>query len=501
MVGSSVQGALPRVLLISPVAVTPQMSGPGIRYWEFASTLSQQQSVTLLSPQPTQMQHPRFDLKHCSTFPCLKRAITEHDIVILQGFTLFHHSELLDVLENRDNYLAIDLYTPLDLEGLELRPNTSEDAVDWNLVDVSVLKQQIKLGDFFFCASERQRDYYLGMLSALGRLNPHTYWKDCTARDLIDVVPFGLPSTSPVHREPILKGVHPSIRNTDKVLLWFGGLWNWLDPLTIVRSFASVTPKHPEAKLVFVTQIPEDLADTASAMAADTITLSKELNLYGEQIIFCEGIPFNERESLLLEADVGLCYHPNHLETRFSFRTRILDYIWASLPIITGAGDVLGKLVQEKALGYAIPPGEEEKMTQAMFAILQEPHPRASRQKAFERIQHRFTWETVIAPLAEFCQNPWHAGDHNVKTYRKHRSPNLDKLLCENIHYKHRVDTLLSQLKGQETLLQQKDALITDIMNGRIMRLITSIQEKWRNLSRLGHRSEDSPTTSTGGKE
>ena len=36
----------------------------------------------------------------------------------------------------------------------------------------------------------------------------------------------------------------------------------------------------------------------------------------------------------LTEADAGVSTHHEHIETTYSFRTRILDYLWASLPIV-----------------------------------------------------------------------------------------------------------------------------------------------------------------------
>ena len=48
--------------------------------------------------------------------------------------------------------------------------------------------------------------------------------------------------------------------------------------------------------------------------------------------------------------------HFDDIETRFAFRTRLLDYFWAGLPIVTTDGDVLGDLVLEAALGRPFGP-------------------------------------------------------------------------------------------------------------------------------------------------
>src|SRR5664280_3299763 len=46
------------------------------------------------------------------------------------------------------------------------------------------------------------------------------------------------------------------------------------------------------------------------------------------------GSPYTERSDHLLDADVGVSTHFDHVETEFSFRTRILDYLWTGLPIV-----------------------------------------------------------------------------------------------------------------------------------------------------------------------
>ena len=92
------------------------------------------------------------------------------------------------------------------------------------------------------CArSERQKHFYLGQLAALGRITPTTYDGDPDFDGLLAVVPFGLGSaTPPVHERDVLKGVRPGFGVDDKVLLWSGGLYNWFDPMTLIRAVAAV---------------------------------------------------------------------------------------------------------------------------------------------------------------------------------------------------------------------------------------------------------------------
>jgi hypothetical protein len=69
---------------------------------------------------------------------------------------------------------------------------------------------------------------------------------------LIDVVPFGLPAQPPQKQRPVLRGVLPGIGENDVLLLWAGGLWDWLDPLALVDALPEVVAEYPQVRLVFL---------------------------------------------------------------------------------------------------------------------------------------------------------------------------------------------------------------------------------------------------------
>ena len=73
----------------------------------------------------------------------------------------------------------------------------------------------------FLCSCDEQRQYYLGFLTALGRVNPRRIADDPDVRGLVDLVPFGVPDALPEHR-PYLDEVLPPRRPGERRLL-FGG--------------------------------------------------------------------------------------------------------------------------------------------------------------------------------------------------------------------------------------------------------------------------------------
>ena len=84
------------------------------------------------------------------------------------------------------------------------------------------------------------------MLTALNRVNPYSYNQDPTLKRMISVVPFGLPTNKPIHTRKVLKGVVKGIENNDFVIIWGGGIYNWFDPLTLIRAMARIYENRKE---------------------------------------------------------------------------------------------------------------------------------------------------------------------------------------------------------------------------------------------------------------
>jgi glycosyltransferase involved in cell wall biosynthesis len=391
------------VLLVAPMPVGRQRTGPAIRCWELARVLSADAQVTLLVPEKEHPSHPAFAVLGPDEAD-LDSLLERHQIVVVQGPAIQKHPQLAKALAAGGIHLVVDLYDPITLEILGT--DRAREMGRWLYVEYeALLNEQLRLGDFFLCASERQRDYWLGALAAMGRINPDTY-DGSDLRHLIDVVPFGLPAQPPQAGGPVLRRTLPSIAPSDRLILWGGGLWEWLDALTPVRALEQVVAHYPNAVLVFFEQQQQQLTVIEQAKH-----LAAEMGLLGRQVVFADWLPPEEWEACLLEADIGLSFHPASLETHFAFRTRLLDYVWAGLPVVTAAGDVLSDLVLTHGLGHVVEPGDAEALASALIALLNEPDARGSRREAFRQVAGQFQWERVSQPLRRFCQQPWRAGD------------------------------------------------------------------------------------------
>jgi glycosyltransferase involved in cell wall biosynthesis len=114
-------------------------------------------------------------------------------------------------------------------------------------------------------------------------------------------------------------------------------------------------------------------------------------------------VPYAERGAWLAEADLGVSAHLDHLEARFSFRTRILDYLWAGLPMVASSGDALGDLVAARGLGRAVEPGDVDGFAAACAALLDDSSEYEAARARIEELRPRLVWSEAARPLVDWC--------------------------------------------------------------------------------------------------
>ena len=106
--------------------------------------------------------------------------------------------------------------------------------------------------DFLLCASDKQRDFWLGQLAGVGRINELNYDSSERLSSLIAVAPFGIDERPPVATRNVLRGVVPGIGPDDKVILWGGGIYNWFDPLTLLRAVDKLRSRLANVRVYFL---------------------------------------------------------------------------------------------------------------------------------------------------------------------------------------------------------------------------------------------------------
>jgi glycosyltransferase involved in cell wall biosynthesis len=397
-----------RVLLVSNEPIGATMAGPGIRYRQFALQLAERFEVTLVIPNEPEDELPGVRVLRARDYGYsrFRQLARSHDVVVAQQLSI----ATMQSLARSGTPTVYDLYDPLLFESLAFFVGQADGAASGaSLSRAALLKQVVALqtASAFLCASDRQRDLWLGVLSALGRIDFDEYRRDPSLGQLVRVVPFGIETDPPRAQKPVLKGVVPGIAEGDRVLLWGGGIWNWFDPLTPIRAVAELVKRSAGVHLFFlgVRHPSPRVADMDMAERAQA--LAEELGVLGSSVHFNFGwTPYERRTDFLLEADLGVSAHFESVETRFAFRTRLLDYFWAGLPTVATRGDMLGDLVRERRLGRSVAPGSVEEWVAAIESLLGDEAEYAAVQARIAETRDGFTWPRVVEPLAQLLSEP-----------------------------------------------------------------------------------------------
>jgi glycosyltransferase involved in cell wall biosynthesis len=299
-------------------------------------------------------------------------------------------------------------------------------------------------------------------------VNPATYQEDGSLRCLIDVVPFGVADERPVRTRSAIRGVLPGVDDDSKVILWGGGVYNWFDPLTLGQAVDRLRHLHPEVRLVFMGMRHPNPEVPQMQMAVRTEQLADELGLTGTYVHFNrDWAPFKERHEHLLDADIGVSTHFDHVETEFSFRTRILDYLWAGLPVVTTGGDSLAALIEARGAGVVVPPRDVDALTAALDSLLSDPARLEASRTASQAMGEELRWSIVVEPLLRYCRDP-------------RRAPDLLDPVQQALVWQHLVMVTKTRTRLVNTLLAVRNTLRDDGIRGVVARTLERVRRTAR---------------------
>jgi glycosyltransferase involved in cell wall biosynthesis len=384
------------------------MSSPGIRAYYMAQVLAKaipDAKITLAVPNEHDQPEPIPGVE-IATYTSRKSMslIARHDIIISSGFSPFF------TLFFRNKRFVADLFSQYFMEWMELTKSESLGTKRevWMDRNRSYITMQLTMADFVLCANERQRDTYIGMLSALGLIDPQVYDNDDSLRAYIDVSPHGVRPEPLVQTKHVVKGVYGGIRETDKVLLWNGGTVSWYDPDPFLHALHELSAERDDLKAIFLGTFYPGLGPYLGygERFKTAFQLSKDLGLYQRSVFFEFGwVPHKDVADYLLDSDIGVCTYFENLETRYSYRTRFLDLIWAELPIICTQGDVLAELVEQDELGVAVPEGDSHAVANALRRLADDREFYQRCQAHLRELKPKLAWDVTLAPLVRYCRD------------------------------------------------------------------------------------------------
>lgn len=385
-----------RVVLISPDKIRDAMAGTGDRFLEMARHLSQNFEVMLLAPNEI-----RDGLGVNEIRSYMNRSFHElcrdADAVVIHGHISRRYFEEAPPIPT-----VVDLYDPFLVENMHYTTLLGRGVYER---DSSILSEQLRRGDFFLCSTPRQRLFYLGMLMAAGRVNPELLQSDPSLNRLIAEVPPALAKNAlENHKEkpPSIDNLKPGDR-----ILFFGGIYDWYDPFVAIRALETIETDglfDEPLKIVFCSNPNREITPQVQFDSVRNYCMEKEW--LGNKAFFIDWLPYDQLISFLHQCDLAIIATPAGLEAELSFRTRLLEYLYVGLPVITTRGDWLTDKLEEAKAISVVEPGDHKSMATSIVDLLRQPEKREAQSGAGKTVADEFTWDRVIAPLAEFCESP-----------------------------------------------------------------------------------------------
>jgi glycosyltransferase involved in cell wall biosynthesis len=275
----------------------------------------------------------------------------------------------------RNQRIVYDLFDPLVLELRELYGNLPSFRQRVHLgAEWWRLSEALMRADLLICAARKQRLLYEGLQSG------DAPWLE---------VPFGI---DPAEARACEK-------SRDNVVIWGGGVWEWLDPSTAIEAIVRVNREGVRAKLLFLGRARpnRDLIDRRRDDRFEEMLAKGGPHVAANE----EWVPYRERLSWLRAGKIAIMLHRRTAEAEYSIRTRLFDAIAAGVPVVATAGGFAAELVEREGLGIVVPPGDVDAVARAIRRLLTNDEIFTTCVQNLERIRPRFAWDVVTRPLVD----------------------------------------------------------------------------------------------------
>jgi glycosyltransferase involved in cell wall biosynthesis len=372
-----------RILILVPGDVGTRMSGPAIRAWMLARGLSESHEVTAAVGGQLPDAAPDGLRIFRATRPRFLLETLRHDVVFAACLPPF----AVTAARAHGAITVADQYDPFELElqtigGLDRRRRAAR----------ALRRYHQRYADLVLCAGEAQRRMLLEELESVGRVGP--------SAPAVGIVPYGLPEAPERSSETPIRRYFPQIKESDKIVLWWGKIWSWFDPETAIKSFVPLAKSRPEVKLVITAGRAPDPEADAFSLDWKARELAGEHGLLGTSVFFVDDwIPYAERHQWLQEADLGLTLHADTAEAEFAARARYMDYLWAGLPCILARGDEVSAEFSRAGAAVLVEPGDADAVTRAAIQLLDDGEALDQAREAAAVLADRYRWATIARDL------------------------------------------------------------------------------------------------------
>lgn len=357
-----------------------RLSGPGIRGLALARRLARDHEVTVAIGDGSGDAGPGIRVIPSARHHVAREALQQDAFVaaVIPPYVL--------ALKSLTGLVTIsDQYDPVELEQGTLSGRAASAEIR---AARAARRLQLRYADIVLCATESQR-------ALLEREARELHGPGAGPR--LAVVPFGLPPAPPASARNPMRERFPGIAPQDRIVLWWGSIWRWLDAETAIRAVAELDG----VRLVITAGPPRRQAQNL-AEADEARSLARSLGVLDTSVFFVdEWIAYAERHHYLLEADAGITLHRATPEASLAARARYMDYLWCSLPCVLGRGDEWAEGFADAGFARLVPPRSPAAVRDALAELLFDHQANRRARAAAVELAENWSWDAVVQPLEE----------------------------------------------------------------------------------------------------
>lgn len=383
-----------------PTSEYQTVEGGGMRAWGLAEGLKSHGidvtvGINASFPQ-TLREHEGISLKTWSLDADFVQLINSFDAVVI-SYCMGDPSVFVAENISGDVQLILDAYVPIYIEVSARDSKDTETEYVNYMADVSRHNKVLSRGDYFLYANDAQELLYSGVLSALGVVNPHSY-RD---KRLIKA-PFG------IHRTPIETKVNPysdlGITSKDFVVLWFGGIYPWFRIEEYLEAI-KICATTPNIKFVFVGgKNPFNPNPDFSRQYDLAVDFAKKQKLIDKSVFFVDWVDFQDRVNWFTHTDVIVSLNQPGEENKYSWRTRVMDYVWGEAVTISNGGDPLSEELISKNAAIRLPELNSDALANTIKDVRENKALVTKAKKALHEIKQTYFWDVVTEELSEIVK-------------------------------------------------------------------------------------------------
>lgn len=304
----------------------------------------------------------------------------------------------------QDQQLILDGYVPIHIEMSARNSDNLDREYDAFNFENKIWTKALRRGDILLCANEAQKKFYTGVMAQVGRINPITYGDE----DLIQIVPYGIYREKAVAKnDPVSK----LVKNKKAFkLLWFGGIYPWFDLTNLLEAVKNANKTTPIGLIMVGVKNPFNQHPDFIKRYEEVMDYIKNNNM-DEIVHITDWVKFEDRAEWYLGSDAVVLINNIGMENTLAWRTRLVDYVWADLPIVTNGGDPMSDILEANKAVYILPDLDAKTIEKEIIKISKDKETLKQVSANLSKVRKLFYWDKVTENLSKLISKGYKPAD------------------------------------------------------------------------------------------